>query len=400
MNNEIPPCLATLSIIYPPKLSCTRTAGITIKAWRWNLQKVCCIPLAVKLNSLMRADELDFELPPELIAQSPAPQRAGSRVLHYCRADRAIVHRRFAELPSLLRLGDLLVFNNTKVLPARFMLRKESGGVIEGLFLSQPSAGKWRVMLKGLEAYRGPLRFEALGLGEPLVATCTGVHGGGLYELEIQSDESAPTILDRVGRMPLPPYIKRDKGRDARDESDRQRYQTVYASEAGSVAAPTAGLHFTPEVLDELAAKGIERAFVTLHVGLGTFKPVTVERLDEHQMHAEFYRIDAAAAEALNRAQAEGRRVIAVGTTSARVLESHPPGEPWRATEAQTSIFIFPPYQWRHVSALITNFHLPRSTLIALVAAMMGLEEQRKVYREAIKNGYRFFSYGDAMFID
>jgi len=348
----------------------------------------------------MHTDELDFHLPPELIAQAPAAERAASRLLHYRRDDLSISHRRFVELPQILRDGDLLVFNDTKVLPARFMLRKESGGAIEGLFVSQQSVGRWRVMLKGLEGYRGELRFEDEGSGEPLVATCAASHGGGLYDLEIETTESALTILDRVGRMPLPPYIKRDKGHDARDVADRQRYQTVYASEPGSVAAPTAGLHFTPAVLDELAAKGIERAFVTLHVGLGTFKPVTAKQLAEHQMHAEFYWIDETAADALNRAQAEDRRIIAVGTTSARVLESHPAGKEWRATEAETSIFIYPPYQWRHVNALITNFHLPRSTLIALVAAMMGLEEQRRVYKEAINNGYRFFSYGDAMFID
>jgi S-adenosylmethionine:tRNA ribosyltransferase-isomerase len=348
----------------------------------------------------MLTDELDFHLPPELIAQTPAPERAASRLLHYRREDASISHRRFSDLPGLLRRGDLLVFNDTKVLPARFMLRKESGGAIEGLFLSQQSPGRWRVMLKGLEGHRGKLRFEAEQSAEPLLATCAAAHGGGLYDLDIETTESALTILDRVGRMPLPPYIKRDKGHDARDESDRQRYQTVYASQPGSVAAPTAGLHFTPAVLEDLAANSIDRAFVTLHVGLGTFKPVTVDRLAEHQMHAEFYRIDETAARALNLAQTEGRRIIAVGTTSARVLESHPAGEPWQATEGETSIFIYPPYQWRHVNALITNFHLPRSTLIALVAAMMGLEEQRRVYAEAIKSGYRFFSYGDAMLID
>jgi S-adenosylmethionine:tRNA ribosyltransferase-isomerase len=200
--------------------------------------------------------------------------------------------------------------------------------------------------------------------------------------------------------MPLPPYIRRDKCYDARDVVDRDRYQTVYAKTLGAVAAPTAGLHFTPALLDELAGRGVERTFVTLHVGMGTFKPVTADTLEGHAMHSESYEIREEAADALNRAKADRRRIIPVGTTSARVLESQPENEPFRPKHDATSIFIYPPYRWRHTSALITNFHLPRSTLIALVAAVTGLEEQRRIYREAIAQNYRFFSYGDAMFVD
>ena len=223
---------------------------------------------------------------------------------------------------------------------------------------------------------------------------------GGEYEIAFESPTSAIEVLNRIGRMPLPPYIKRHKGSDARDEDDRQRYQTVYAKTPGAVAAPTAGLHFTPELFERLDRAGIERAFVTLHVGLGTFKPVTSDTLDAHQMHSEAYSLSRAAADALNRAKAEHRRIVAVGTTSARVLESQLADEPFIENTDETSIFIYPPYRWKHVGAMITNFHLPRSTLIAMIAALVGLDEQRRLYQVAIEQRYRFFSYGDAMLIE
>jgi S-adenosylmethionine:tRNA ribosyltransferase-isomerase len=216
----------------------------------------------------------------------------------------------------------------------------------------------------------------------------------------VATSEPALVLLSRVGRMPLPPYIRRDKDADERDATDRERYQTVYARAPGAVAAPTAGLHFTPAIFAELEARGIERAFVTLHVGLGTFKPVTVDALAEHAMHREAYTISPETAETLNRAKRERRRLVAVGTTSARVLESQPPGESFTAKTDETGIFIYPPYEWKHVGAMVTNFHLPRSTLIALVAAMVGLDEQQRIYRTAIEQRYRFFSYGDAMFVE
>jgi S-adenosylmethionine:tRNA ribosyltransferase-isomerase len=224
---------------------------------------------------------------------------------------------------------------------------------------------------------------------------------GGEYRMRIESDEPAIALLERIGRMPLPPYIRRDKLHDARDDADRERYQTVYANAPGSVAAPTAGLHFTEGVLFELEQRGVQRAFVTLHVGMGTFKPVTADRLEDHVMHTEAYSIDAPAAEALNRAKQDGRRIVAVGTTAARLLESQPTDRRFEpVASASTRIFVYPPYTWRHVGALVTNFHLPRSTLIALVAAFVGHDEQRRIYREAIAHRYRFFSYGDASFLE
>jgi S-adenosylmethionine:tRNA ribosyltransferase-isomerase len=346
----------------------------------------------------MQTDDLDFELPPELIAQSPPAERAASRLLRYRRDDRSIEHRTFWDLPALLRAGDLLVFNDALVVPARFVLRKPTGGRVEGLFIREETPGRWRVMLKNLGgATAGELRFEK---AEDVTAIVARTLGGGEYELEVSASEPALVLLSRVGRMPLPPYIRRGKDADDRDDADRERYQTVYAKTPGAVAAPTAGLHFTPALLDDLAARGVERTFVTLHVGLGTFKPVTVDELSQHEMHREAYTISAEAADALNRAKRDGRRIVAVGTTSARVIESQPADRPFEPHTTETGIFIYPPYEWKHVGALVTNFHLPRSTLIALVAAMVGLDEQRRIYRTAIDERYRFFSYGDAMFID
>ena len=345
----------------------------------------------------MRTDDLDFELPAELIAQTPSPTREASRLLHYRRADRSIVHRTFSDLPDLLRPGDLLVFNDTRVLPARFTLHKQTKGRVEGLFLSEIRTGRWRVMLKNLGNSQTPLHLAQM---PQIVARVIETCGGGEYEIEVGTHRPALELLEEIGRMPLPPYIKREKDHDERDELDRLRYQTVFARSPGAVAAPTAALHFSRHILDQLHDRGIEHAFVTLHVGAGTFKPVTSDTLEAHAMHREAYSVDSTAAEALNRARTENRRIIAVGTTSARVLESQPAGQAFVPRSDQTAIFIFPVYQWRQVDALITNFHLPRSTLIALVAAMVGLEEQRQIYRTAIESRYRFFSYGDAMLIE
>jgi S-adenosylmethionine:tRNA ribosyltransferase-isomerase len=385
----------------------------------------------------MRTDELDFELPQELIAQVPPSQRGDSRLLHYCRADRSIAHRTFSDLADLLRPGDLLVFNDARVLPARFMLVKPTGGKVEGLYLSESQPGRWRVMLRNAGTYAGSLAFAR---DASISARVVEIVGGGEYDIELDPPLAADELLERVGRMPLPPYIRRDKDRDRRDDLDRSRYQTIFAQKNVAVAAPTASLHFSEAILEALKSRGVQSTFVTLHVGMGTFKPVTVEDLDAHTMHSERYSIDSTAAEAISQAKRERRRVIAVGTTAARVLESQPgaaplsqysggglgrgrvtnteaalstrrepppqpsPGVPGEGgiqpREAETRIFIRPPYRWKHVDALITNFHLPRSTLIALVAAMTGLEEQRRIYAEAIAQRYRFFSYGDAMFID
>ena len=346
----------------------------------------------------MRVDDLDYDLPAELIAQQPAADRAASRLLHYGRLDRSVAHRQFSDVPSLLRAGDLLVMNDARVTPARFTLVKPTGGRVEGLFVEQREARRAIVMLKNL----GPIRPDVTLRFERDASTGLRViqrGEGGLVEVELDSDEPLTDVLARVGRMPLPPYIRRERGGDARDDADGQRYQTVYAQTPGSIAAPTAGLHFTPAIFDELALRGVERATVTLHVGLGTFKPVEVASLDDHPMHVERFEMPANACDAINRAKREGRRVIAVGTTTARVLESQPPGE-LAPGVGETRLLIRPPYAWRHVDALITNFHQPRSTLIALVAAFVGLDEQRRIYAEAIAQRYRFFSYGDAMFAE
>jgi S-adenosylmethionine:tRNA ribosyltransferase-isomerase len=345
----------------------------------------------------MRTDELDFELPPELVAQVPPERRTASRLMHYRREGQSVSHRTFSDLPELLREGDLLVFNDARVLPARFMLRKSTGGRVEALFLKEELPGRWRVLLKNLGNITGPLAFaDAPQIQAEVIQSI----GAGEYVLQISSELPANELLNRIGRMPLPPYIRREKDHDERDDLDRVRYQTVFAKNPGAVAAPTAALHFSDALLESLAARGIERAFVTLHVGLGTFKPVTALTLEEHAMHVERYFIEPAAAELLNRAKNEGRRIVAVGTTAARVLESQPTDVPFVPKSDETGIFIYPPYQWRHVKALITNFHLPRSTLIALVAAMVGMEQQRKLYQIAIEREYRFFSYGDAMLIE
>jgi S-adenosylmethionine:tRNA ribosyltransferase-isomerase len=345
----------------------------------------------------MRTDDLDFHLPAELIAQSPTPDRTASRLLHYRRDDRSISHRRFSDLPQLLRAGDLLVFNDARVVPARFTLAKSTGGRVEGLFLGEDAPGEWRVLLKNVG--RGEPRLHLAAMPQVGVRIVQRLDAGE-FRIAVETNKPALILLSCIGRMPLPPYIRRAKDADEQDEADKQRYQTVYARVPGAVAAPTAGLHFTDELLERLDERGVMRTFVTLHVGLGTFRPVTADTLEAHDMHAEAYTIPPAAAEAVNAAKKEGRRVIAVGTTSARVLESQPADEPLVARTAQTSIFIYPPYAWKHVDAMITNFHLPRSTLIAMIAALVGLEEQRRIYGVAIDEKYRFFSYGDAMFVE
>ena len=345
----------------------------------------------------MRTDELEFHLPPDLIAQSPAADRAASKLMHYRTADRSVEHRTFSDLPTLLRAGDLLVFNDARVVPARFMLRKTTGGLVEGLFLAEPASGRWRVLLRNLGPLKPGLELRFTHLpGVPVRVISKGIDGEHL--LEVEANESAAAVLSRIGRMPLPPYIKRGKEADERDAFDRERYQTVFATAPGSIAAPTAGLHFTDQILADLDARALARTFVTLHVGLGTFKPISADTLEGHAMHSEAYSISAHAAAALNRAKREHRRIIAVGTTATRVLESQP--AEFELRDGDTSIFIYPPYQWKHVGALITNFHLPRSTLIALVAAKIGLEEQRRLYSIAIEEKYRFFSYGDAVFLE
>ncbi|MBX3444818.1 MAG: tRNA preQ1(34) S-adenosylmethionine ribosyltransferase-isomerase QueA [Planctomyces sp.] len=347
-----------------------------------------------------RLSAYDYQLPPELIAQVPADRRDASRLMVVRPRTAAIEHRRFPEFPRELRPGDLLVLNDTRVIPARLVGRRQStGGRWEGLYLGQTAAGdEWRLIGRT----RGRLLpGERLAIPDP--------QGAAELELELiaVSDEGEWTarcltpgatldVLARFGRVPLPPYIERDAERPL----DAERYQTTYAARPGAVAAPTAGLHLTPELIAQCRDQGVGIAAVTLHVGIGTFRPVTVEDLSQHVMHAEWAEVSAEAAEAVRRTRACGGRVIAVGTTSVRTLETAARDGEVRAWSGETDIFLRPPCRFRAVDALLTNFHLPKSTLLMLVSALAGRELILRAYSEAIEQRYRFFSYGDAMLID
>jgi len=415
----------------------------------------------------LRTDEFDFPFDERLIAQQPLSRRDQSRLMRLTRPGGTVAHHGFGELPDLLRPGDVLVLNDTRVIPARFFARRPTGGRIEGLFLHEPAAGAWSVMLKGA---------DRCGLGERLSVEGSDVrlelrekHGAGHWTLAVEPARPAMEILDQCGTTPLPPYIRRsqqiDAGTRRRGDAERDvgRYQTIYAARPGAVAAPTAGLHFTPEIFEALSLRGIETVRVTLHVGAGTFLPVKAGEVSAHTMHAEWFDLPAATAEQLQAARAAGRRIVAVGTTAVRVLETvaamqtdagtrgrgdagtaepcgegvppsrlagvppasgegdlasssdqthgtHNAGETpvsrFRASSGWTRIFIHPPYAFRAVDALITNFHLPRSTLFMLVSAFGtpgstdGIAMLRDAYAQAVAQQYRFFSYGDAMLIE
>ncbi len=379
----------------------------------------------------LRAADFDYPLEEELIAQQPLQRRDQSRLMRLRRDGGAISHHVFRDLPALLRPDDLLVLNDTRVIPARITCRRRTGGRIDGLFLREVKVGRWEVMLKGAGRCRPGECLELAGADETLRLERN--LGEGRWELDVlRAGEpvAAPAaeLLERVGSPPLPPYIRRG-GRDdqqaqaaeaagqtnaqpqvanqpAPPSDDRIRYQTVYADRPGAIAAPTAGLHFTPELLAELERGGMELARVTLHVALGTFAPVKREDLAEHPMHEEWYELTAATADRLNAARDAGRRIVAVGTTSVRVLESAvgPDGR-FAPASGWTRIFLYPPAAFRAVDALITNFHLPRSTLLMLVAAFCkpgstdGLPMILRAYEEARRLRYRFYSYGDAMLI-
>lgn len=331
-----------------------------------------------------------YDLPPEQIAQTPAEPRDSSRLFVYDRATDKLEHRIFRDITDYLKAGDVLVINNTKVLPARLYAHTEHGGLIEILLLKRLERDKWEVLAK-------PGRKCAVGksfkIGDKLSFTVEGITDSGERIINFSYDGVFENILEEVGSMPLPPYIKEKL-------KDKDRYQTVYAKTDGSAAAPTAGLHFTPELLEKIRGMGVEIVEVLLHVGLGTFRPVKEDIITDHKMHGEYYEVSEQAAAALNRAKAEGRRIIAVGTTSVRTLESAT-GEDGvvRAGSGETYIFIYPPYKFKCVDALITNFHLPESTLIMLVAALVGREKILSLYKTAVDEGYRFFSFGDAMMI-
>ncbi len=355
----------------------------------------------------MKISDYDFELPKELIADKPATRREMSRLLLLDKRTGATGHEHFRDIETQLRAGDLLVLNNSRVLRARLRGRRvSSGGAVEALLL-EPSGASGGASCDWLALCRPAKKMsvgERLTFGDGrLDAVVAEVRDEGERVLRFDTGDIIP-LLDDVGEMPLPPYIvqrRRELGLPLLQPSDNERYQTVYAKVSGSVAAPTAGLHFTPELLDRLRGAGVETAEVTLHVGAGTFKPVETENVEDHKMHAEHYSISAETADAVNSARAAGRRVVVVGTTTARALESaaDPVTGKVRAGAASTDIMIAPGYKWRVTDALITNFHLPRSTLLLLVSALASREYILAAYGAAINERYRFFSYGDAMFI-
>lgn len=340
----------------------------------------------------MRLIDFDYELPPGLIAQEPVEPRDQSRLMVYNRRTKEVKHRLFKDLLEYLNKGDTLVINDTKVMPARLWAIKEGTGArIEVVLLRALDKNKWEVLVKpGKKARPGTKLIFGEGLLEAEVLDTTEV-GGRILDFHYQG--IFEEILDQLGQMPLPPYITKVL-------TDQERYQTVYAQTWGSAAAPTAGLHFTPELLKAIEAKGVNVAKVLLHVGLGTFRPVKTENILEHQMHAEFYEISPQSAKLINQTKAAGKRVVAVGTTSVRTLETSGGSDGQvKAGSGWTDIFIYPGYTFKIVDALVTNFHLPKSTLIMLISAFAGRQEVLDLYQEAVTKEYRFFSFGDAMLL-
>jgi S-adenosylmethionine:tRNA ribosyltransferase-isomerase len=335
--------------------------------------------------------ELDYHLPAELIAQAPRDQRAAARLLVVDRGRGEVHHSCVAELTRVLRRGDVLVLNDTKVIPARLHARRPTGGRVELLLVRATAvAGEWEALARGTLRAGEHLHF-AEGVGR-----CVAAMGDGRWRVRLPAGEPVLEWLERVGEVPLPPYIRRPGGPTA---VDRERYQTVFAADPGAIAAPTAGLHFTTELLGALTEAGIERAVLTLHVGPGTFLPIRRGELDDVVMEPEAYAIPEATVARVLAARREGRRVVAVGTTTTRALESAAAGGPMTAGPGEARLFIRPGHRFRAVDALLTNFHLPRSPLLALVAALAGWERVRAVYTEAVRRGYRFYSFGDAMLI-
>jgi S-adenosylmethionine:tRNA ribosyltransferase-isomerase len=341
----------------------------------------------------MKVEDFDFHLPEELIAQTPLLDRTASRLMVVNPLTNNIEHYNFSDIVNELQAGDCLILNDTRVLPARLMGTKEDTGAnIELLLLKQTNDDEWETLVKPAKRVK---EGTVVVFGEGLLkATCTGTleHGGRTFKFEY--DGIFYEILERLGEMPLPPYIREKL-------DDQERYQTVFAKERGSAAAPTAGLHFTKELLEQIQEKGVKIGFVTLHVGLGTFRPVSVESIENHDMHSEFYSVPQETAELIETTKANGGRVISVGTTSTRTLETVARDHDGKIVAAQgwTNIFIYPGFEYRAIDGLITNFHLPKSTLVMLVSALAGKETIMHAYNEAVKEQYRFFSFGDAMFI-
>lgn len=338
----------------------------------------------------MKKSDFHFDLPDELIAQAPLAERSASRLLHL-QADGARVDRHVRDLPRLLQAGDLLVFNDTRVIPARLFGRKDSGGRVEILIERITGAREARAQLGVSKSPKAGARITLDSGGEFEVLG----REGEFYLLRLLGDEALEKLLLRAGRLPLPPYIQREPG-----QNDAERYQTVFAKHVGAVAAPTAGLHFDEELLEQLRMQGVRFGHVTLHVGAGTFQPMRAETVHEHTMHSEWLNVGAELVEQIRRTRAAGHRVIAVGTTVVRALETAMCEDEVRPYAGDTRIFIFPGYRIRSVDALITNFHLPQSTLLMLVSAFCGRERMLDAYRYAVEQRYRFFSYGDAMLLE
>lgn len=352
------------------------------------------------MNSL---NNFDYDLPQELIAQSPLAERDQSRLMILNKSDGSIDHKQFFQITDYLKKGDVLVFNNTKVLPARLFGRKNTGGVVEILLLNETSHYEWNVLLK---ARLKPKLSDQIKFDHGMLGTVQNDVQNGQCKMvfshvngEFESVHLFMQLLEKVGRPPLPPYIKREKMKDDRDMKDSERYQTVFAEKIGAIAAPTAGLHFTTELLNKIEDMGVETVFVTLHVGLGTFKPIKTDDYREHNMHSEYYEISEHAAQSIQKAKEENRRVICVGTTSCRVLETVTKDGKIKPGTGWTNLFIYPPAKLKATDALITNFHQPKTTLLLLVSAFAGMENIQNAYATAIKEEYRFFSYGDSMFI-
>lgn len=340
----------------------------------------------------MLLSDFDYNLPEELIAQTPCQQRDHSRLMVLNRKDKSISHKHFYDLKQYLKKGDTLVFNDTKVIPARLIgHRAKTGGKVEVFLLRRTEGNRWETLVKpGKKAQIGNI----IEFSDELSCEVVDHTDFGGRIVEFKFDGIFEEILDRLGETPLPPYIHEKL-------ADKNRYQTVYARENGSAAAPTAGLHFTKELLEEIKAMGVNLAFVTLHVGLGTFRPVNVDNIEDHVMHKEFYHIEKEAADIINNTKKNGGRVIAVGTTSIRTLESAAKEDGTIEPIAdETGIFIYPGYKFKIVDAIVTNFHLPKSTLIMLISAFAGREYVLSAYEEAVLEKYRFFSFGDAMFIE
>ncbi|HLR62586.1 MAG TPA: tRNA preQ1(34) S-adenosylmethionine ribosyltransferase-isomerase QueA [Lentibacillus sp.] len=341
----------------------------------------------------MNIEDFDFNLPEELIAQTPLKDRTASRLLVLQRETKEVEHKQFTDIKNYLKKGDCLVLNDTRVLPARlYGIKQDTGAKVEVLLLHQQEKDTWEVLVK-------PAKKIKIGTvivfgDRKLHATCVGLkeHGGRILQLEYEG--IFYEILDELGEMPLPPYIKKQL-------PEKERYQTVYAKEEGSAAAPTAGLHFTNELLDEIRDMGVSIEFITLHVGLGTFRPVSADNIKEHEMHAEFYQMSKETADALTKVKKHGGRIITVGTTSTRTLETivRDNDGKFAGSSGWTNIFIYPPYEFQAIDGLITNFHLPKSTLIMMVSAFAGRDSIMHAYQEAVKQRYRFFSFGDAMLI-